>query len=244
MVLYRLAGVGDDPQMSSLSPPVTLNNGANSRRASRFSTLSSSSYSIFGDSKYPVPAAEDGTLTPPPQGVFLAYEYDPSWDQDLPDDEEDELHKPDEPGKAARGALWSTRGAVNICVMVTILVALVFLFALYPIISHYDSKARTGLFTGTDHSNNPGGDGNGLNNSYTRTSDQLIDPDTPDEAKSRAGFDGNQYTLVFSDEFKMEGRTFKTGADPFWEAVDLHDAKNQDLNWYDTGEWQRLLIRS
>ena len=28
-------------------------------------------------------------------------------------------------------------------------------------------------------------------------------------------------TLVFSDEFNQDGRTFYPGDDPFWEAVDL-----------------------
>jgi hypothetical protein len=28
--------------------------------------------------------------------------------------------------------------------------------------------------------------------------------------------------LVFSDEFRVDGRTFYPGDDPYWEAVDLH----------------------
>lgn len=50
----------------------------------------------------------------------------------------------------------------------------------------------------------------------------LIDPDTPDSVKTRTGFDGKKYDLVFSDEFNVDGRTFYPGDDPFWEAVDLH----------------------
>ena len=30
------------------------------------------------------------------------------------------------------------------------------------------------------------------------------------------------YVLVFSDEFNVDGRSFYPGDDPFWEAVDLH----------------------
>lgn len=33
--------------------------------------------------------------------------------------------------------------------------------------------------------------------------------------------DGSDMTLVFSDEFNQDGRTFYPGDDPFWEAVDL-----------------------
>lgn len=50
----------------------------------------------------------------------------------------------------------------------------------------------------------------------------LIDPDTPESVKTRTGFDGKKYELVFSDEFNVDGRTFYPGDDPFWEAVDLH----------------------
>lgn len=62
---------------------------------------------------------------------------------------------------------------------------------------------------------------------------ELIDPDTPDSVKSRTGFDGKQYELVFSDEFNTEGRTFYPGDDPFWEAVDLWYGSTADLEWYD-----------
>ena len=41
---------------------------------------------------------------------------------------------------------------------------------------------------------------------------ELIDPATPDDAKSRKGFDGEDYELVFSDEFEVEGRSFYPGA--------------------------------
>jgi len=38
-----------------------------------------------------------------------------------------------------------------------------------------------------------------------------IDEATPKDAHSRTGFDGNEYELVFSDEFEVEGRTFWPG---------------------------------
>jgi beta-glucan synthesis-associated protein KRE6 len=40
---------------------------------------------------------------------------------------------------------------------------------------------------------------------------ELIDPDTPKSAKTRTGFDGQEYDLVFSDEFNVDGRTFFPG---------------------------------
>ena len=61
----------------------------------------------------------------------------------------------------------------------------------------------------------------------------LLDPDTPPSVKSRTGFDGQQYQLIFSDEFNREGRTFNPGDDPYWEAVDLWYGETGDLEWYD-----------
>ena len=71
----------------------------------------------------------------------------------------------------------------------------------------------------------------------------LVDPDTPQESRTRVGFDGDTYNLVFSDEvsrfsvsqkinhiadlrvpvtqFNLDGRTFWPGDDPYWEAVDV-----------------------
>ena len=51
----------------------------------------------------------------------------------------------------------------------------------------------------------------------------LIDMDTPQDVyKIKSLEDGTELTLVFSDEFEQEGRTFYPGDDPYWEAVDLH----------------------
>lgn len=61
----------------------------------------------------------------------------------------------------------------------------------------------------------------------------LIDPDTPSDVRSRTGYDGEDYTLVFSDEFNRDGRTFNPGDDPYWEAVDLWYGATADQEWYD-----------
>lgn len=59
---------------------------------------------------------------------------------------------------------------------------------------------------------------------------------TPDSAKKRTGFDGEEYELVFSDEFETPGRTFYPGDDPYWEAVDLWYGATGDLEWYDPSQ--------
>lgn len=46
-----------------------------------------------------------------------------------------------------------------------------------------------------------------------------MDKDTPENVKTKTGYDGQDYVLVFSDEFNVDGRTFFEGDDPFWEAV-------------------------
>jgi beta-glucan synthesis-associated protein KRE6 len=51
----------------------------------------------------------------------------------------------------------------------------------------------------------------------------LIDQDTPKEMyTSKSLEDGSEYTLVFSDEFNTEGRSFYPGDDPYWVGEDLH----------------------
>ncbi|CCF57200.1 hypothetical protein KAFR_0C02070 [Kazachstania africana CBS 2517] len=60
----------------------------------------------------------------------------------------------------------------------------------------------------------------------------LVDPDTPSDAKTITAKDGSTWKLVFSDEFNAEGRTFYAGDDQFWTAPDFHYAATADLEWY------------
>lgn len=61
-----------------------------------------------------------------------------------------------------------------------------------------------------------------------------VDLDTPQEARFKNDYiTGNQWQLVFSDEFNTEGRTFYPGDDPYWEAVNLHYWQTNNLEWYD-----------
>ncbi|KAK2756771.1 hypothetical protein FQN54_005217 [Arachnomyces sp. PD_36] len=61
----------------------------------------------------------------------------------------------------------------------------------------------------------------------------LIDPDTPDSAKSITAANGKEWELVFSDEFNQDDRSFYDGDDPFFQAVDIWYGVTQDLEWYD-----------
>ncbi|RCK64580.1 Beta-glucan synthesis-associated protein KRE6 [Candida viswanathii] len=61
----------------------------------------------------------------------------------------------------------------------------------------------------------------------------LVDPDTPQEALTKKSKDGDEWVLVFSDEFNAEGRTFYEGDDQFFTAPDIHYDATKDLEWYD-----------
>jgi hypothetical protein len=62
-----------------------------------------------------------------------------------------------------------------------------------------------------------------------------IDPDTPDDVHTTLPLtegDSRTYSLVFSDEFDVEGRTFEDGADPRWTALNKNDFTNNPLHYY------------
>ena len=60
-----------------------------------------------------------------------------------------------------------------------------------------------------------------------------IDPDTPESVMTRTDIHGNMQTLVFSDEFNTDGRTFYEGDDPYFSGVDIWYGVTADLEWYD-----------
>lgn len=126
-----------------------------------------------------------------------------------------------------RLSIFSARGWLNIGTIIIVIVALVTLFAAYPIINFYlQHKPPFGGFNlGGINSSGQVPDLPGIRG--------LIDPDTPNDAKSKVGLqDGQKYSLVFSDEFNTDGRSFYPGDDPFWEAVDLNYWATGDLEWY------------
>ncbi|KAI8986834.1 beta-glucan synthesis-associated [Trametes punicea] len=210
MVLYRLAAEDNNEH---LAPPKAFHN--------RDSVLSSSGDSIFSlssDSKYP-----SGTVT----GLrgFVPYAYDPEVDKDAPDDDDDILHTPEYDPK--RLSYWSKRGFLNVGVLVLLIAAILTLFLCYPLLDFFRNEKRNVAITANVRINGTG------QAPVLFQMPQLIDPETPDDAKTRTGFDGQDYELVFSDEFNTDGRTFYPGDDPYWEAVDLWYGSTADLEWYD-----------
>ncbi|PWN52664.1 beta-glucan synthesis-associated [Violaceomyces palustris] len=138
---------------------------------------------------------------------------------------DDYLHNPDPNwDKSSHGFSW--RGFFNILTLILLGLALVMLFAGYPIIANvekiYGSSTKGGY--------NLGGT-NGSGQVPDLPIRALIDPDT-DEQFRKINIDGAGYHLVFSDEFNQEGRTFWPGDDPYWEAVDIYYAATHDFEWY------------
>lgn len=164
------------------------------------------------DGKYP-----SGT----PRGM-IPYVYDPEVEEAGKLDADDELHNLDDPKFA-----WSWRGIANFGLLFALITALLCLFILYPVLVFVKNNPRLQAIDSNIHIN-----GTGQNPVFAEMPD-LVDTDTPEDAKTRTGFDGNSYTLVFSDEFNKEGRTFYPGDDPYWEAVDLWYWPTSDLEWYD-----------
>lgn len=60
----------------------------------------------------------------------------------------------------------------------------------------------------------------------------MIDPDTPLDKRSTTSSKGVKMSLVFSDEFEQEGRTFFKDDDPFFEAMDLYYWQTGDYEIY------------
>ncbi|KAJ8496348.1 hypothetical protein ONZ45_g12486 [Pleurotus djamor] len=235
MVLYRLAddmlspgGVRDSTARdSTLLPP--------DRKFARESVWSSSGDSFVSissdrDSKYP------GDLMSPfastPRGL-VPYAYDPASDELEPPDEEDMLHDPNNKtwgtagGRHPMKKSFPWRGLINVAVLILLILALLCLFIFYPVLDFFRNDARNTAIDGNIRINATG------QAPVLFQMPELIDRDTPDSAKTRRGFDGHDYELVFSDEFNVEGRTFYPGDDPFWEAVDIWYGVTGDLEWYD-----------
>jgi hypothetical protein len=113
--------------------------------------------------------------------------------------------------------IMSWRGWANAITLLVLLGAVIGIFALYPLISYfYTDGSASGR-------NTPGYNLGGVNATgqfpVIPGLPSLVDPDTPDDVYTRTGFDGKEWTLVFSDEFNVDGRTFYPGGEYLSPAV-------------------------
>ncbi|KAG0151339.1 hypothetical protein CROQUDRAFT_36918 [Cronartium quercuum f. sp. fusiforme G11] len=128
---------------------------------------------------------------------------------------------------------FSIRGVLNLGALLLLTLGLLTVFAVLPIVSYYRAHAFSNQLSVNSGGFNLGGINGSGQVPILDNFAGLIDPTTPSNAMTRKGFDGQEYNLVFSDEFSVDGRTFWPGDDPYWEAVDLHYWATGDLEWYD-----------
>lgn len=169
-------------------------------------------------------------------------------------EDDDYLHNPD-PIKDAeydKHRIWNDLKTMDKRSSLTLLGLLFFIFggaALFVVLpaltftgatSHHDSlgssSSRTTAVTGSNGESSKSGIVILTHYVYPKLSairTNLVDPDTPKEFYTRTAKNGDDWQLVFSDEFAVEGRTFYDGDDQFWYAPDFHYDATKDLEWYD-----------
>ncbi|KAG7100303.1 hypothetical protein E1B28_002078 [Marasmius oreades] len=242
MVLYRLAsenepGSNRNSAMSHLSEsPSMLGSDDNKYPSFRHHDSTSSSGSarqrigphaaLFSNT----PSSTSAQLPVNAPRGLVPYEYDPV--QDSLNDEEDLLHDPKYSKEETRKVIKSSngltmRGLWNVGMLVVLVIAFLGLFLVYPVVDNYRQDVIRKNIADNIHVN-----GTGQTPVLTITR-ELVDPDTPQDARTRTGFDGQPYELVYSDEFTEEGRTFYPGDDPYLEAMDFWYGVTGDLEWYD-----------
>lgn len=158
-----------------------------------------------------------------------------SWGTDLSANHaeaDDYLHNPD-PRRDRKndqgGTVFTARGIANLGFLLLLALGLITLFAGYPIISHFLSIKPTTLGAHGIGGTNASGQVPEISGHFA-----LIDPETPQSALYYTTHkDQSKWSLIFSDEFNTDNRTFYPGDDPYWEAVDLNYWPTGDLEWYD-----------
>ncbi|KIY69736.1 glycoside hydrolase family 16 protein [Cylindrobasidium torrendii FP15055 ss-10] len=119
---------------------------------------------------------------------------------------------------------FSGRGFANLGCLFVLMAGLLALFVGYPIATYLNNHAER-------VANNLGVNATGQVPELGNFG--LIDKDTPKDAYTIESLrDGSKWSLVFSDEFNQDGRTFYPGEDPYWEAVDLHYWGTNNMEWY------------
>lgn len=157
---------------------------------------------------------------------------------------DDHLHDPD--ARLPNKSYEPWRALFNVGTIVILTLAILMLFAGYPILHQYTVDQQANDRDAAIHQvisfnfNYPSGFPVARANKTNKFSEKqrmFIDPDTPDDAYELASTysknNGKKFKLVFSDEFNTAGRSFYPGEDPFWEAVDLHYWGTNNYEWYD-----------
>ncbi|KAH6717201.1 beta-glucan synthesis-associated protein-domain-containing protein [Leptodontidium sp. MPI-SDFR-AT-0119] len=160
--------------------------------------------------------------------ILFPHEVEDDDEFHLPADDDDITFRPKLEDYFNRRTTCSTCGAI------ILVLGIIVAFILVPILTFHTKLLRTGQPYAVDPNGPAWAHVN--NNKYRLLRNVrrgLIDPDTPDSAKTRKSTsDDSNLELDFSDEFNQEGRTFYEGDDPFWYAPDFWYGATQDLEWY------------
>ncbi|KAJ7485722.1 beta-glucan synthesis-associated [Mycena latifolia] len=182
-----------------------------------------------------LPKPDDWESVPssPSSGLAAKFSLSPDpalWGSNLSSsvaEPDDRLHAPESKADLdTSGSVISGRGLANVGCLVVLALALVALFLGYPVFTFVGNKLLAGVGGGA--SVNSTGQVASIGNFG------LIDLETPADAYTfKSLYSGKDMTLVFSDEFNTDGRSFYPGDDPYWEAVDLHYWATNNMEWYD-----------
>lgn len=146
---------------------------------------------------------------------------------------DDDLHNPD-PRRDRKidtdRNFLTARGFANLGCLFILGLALITLFAGYPIISFLTQHAPSSLGGFNLGGINATGQVSHLTGNWG-----LIDLETPENVYTIPSYHNpkEELQLVFSDEFNTDGRSFYPGEDPYWEAMDLHYWQTNNMEWYD-----------
>jgi len=226
----------DSPSTTNLLSPQSRPSihGVQAAQGPPRSLRSMASDASLNESRYM--SGAPGSIPPSISDKFSLSPDPSSWGADLapghPEDD-DFLHNPD-PRRDRKndqgGNIFTYRGITNLGCLLILGVGIITLFAGYPLISYF-TKRKLSSGGGFNFAGgfNASGQVPSFNSNYA-----LIDKDTPKSALTKPDWQsGKDWTLVFSDEFNVEGRTFWPGDDPYWEAVNLHYWQTDNLEWLD-----------
>jgi beta-glucanase (GH16 family) len=181
------------------------------------------------DDRLAAPYDEKGMSTWP----LIGDQAESDDDMHMPRDDDDIKYKPRLRDHFTRDSITSTIG------LAVMLLGILFLFVALPILSfagiiEYNSSWGAVHWASNPYKSEPWAHVNDEEHSYLQNiRTGLIDPDTPRSAMGRKGEFGDEYELVFSDEFNDSNRTFYEGDDAYFYAGDFWYGATQDLEWYD-----------
>lgn len=182
---------------------------------SRLSTPMTVAATVANETDYKMPTSIVPSM--PTLSSLYAPENAPDHLDELDDDLHTITYEPDGHGgerpilddvESNKLRTWTNaRALINGGAALVLILAIVMLFAGYPIFSRYYPSNHH-----TSNGNRPGVNGSGQTGTFAGARMGLIDPDTPQDAYTRLAIDGTtMMNLVFSDEFEMPGRSFYPG---------------------------------